>query len=277
MKKLSGPLKVLMGGCIVLVVAALVVLLVVALRDRRPKGATVGAVPEATPKPAPRQESAPPAVTPRHATTRSRDQKLSGPEIRHMPRGVGITTSPPAQAGMPPVGSSPDAPRRFSNSKLPIQKAVSGMKLSVEQKVEIEKFEQEFKPKAAKRMKESDEAMRAAGTAVREAKDANDRVMMDDAREKLRLAVQKKLETLRDLSREYVEGIRPALTPEQIAEAEELLKQPQVYGASVAVPLQGTGTVDPESPERVIHKVIPLRKLPDRHQQPPDQEKPDAE
>ena len=193
-----------------------------------------------------------------------------------MPRGVGITASPPAETRVP-VGSSPHALQRFSDSKLPIQKAVHEMTLSAEQAVEIQKFEEDFKSKAAKRMKEGDDALRAAGMAIREAMIAKNRVMVDEAREKMRLALQKKMEALRDLSREYVEGIRPVLTPEQIAEAEELLKQPQVRGVSVAVPLQGTGTVDPDSPHRVIHNVIPLRELPDPNQEPPDREKPDGE
>ena len=268
MKRLSTPLKLLMGGSIVVAVVAILALVAVALRGREQEATTKKQSAEAATAPELQQEITPSVVKRPSMPVRPRDGKLREPEIRHMPRGVGITTSPSAGTEpVAPVDSPPDAPRRFIDSKMPIQKAIHEMELTTEQSVEIEKFERDFKLKAAERMREGDDAMRAAGMAIREAMAANDSVMMTDARKNQLLAVQKKLETLRDLSWEYVDGLRPVLTPQQIAEAEEFLKQPQVHGVSVAVPLQGTGAVDPESPDRVIHKVIPLRKLPDQQQE----------
>jgi len=268
MKRLSTPLKLLMGGSIVLAVMAIAALVALELRDPEQEVATEEQSSEATPVPESQQGGTPPVATRRTAPARPRTGKLRRPEISHIPSGVGITASQSAgtEPGVP-ADSSANTPPRFIGSAMPIQRAIHEMELTAEQSVEIEKFERDFKLKAARRMKEGDDAMRAAGMAIREAMAANDGVMMTDARKKQLLAVQKKMETLRDLSRQYVDGLRPVLTPEQIAQAEELLKQPQVYGVSVAVPLQGTGTVDPESPDRVIHEVIPLRKFPEEHQE----------
>ncbi|MBN2583033.1 MAG: hypothetical protein JXL80_08190 [Planctomycetes bacterium] len=186
--------------------------------------------------------------------------QLRRPEKRVLPSGVGIVQ--PGAAENAPLAERPETvvpAREGSTPRLPIQRHIEGLDLTADQKARIAEFEAGFQPTAAERLREGDAVVLTAGTGIREAYATGNREQMDQARATMMQAVRTKMETLDALSREYLEGIRFALTPQQVASAEEFLKRPQTPGVEIAVPLVGSGPADPKAPDRQVHEVIPLQ------------------
>ncbi|NLX58233.1 MAG: hypothetical protein GXY74_03985 [Phycisphaerae bacterium] len=192
---------------------------------------------------------------------------LRQPQRRTVPTGIGIVRPEAAVAPSPSQGAPSVAPvappaRVGATSRIPVQRFIDTVNLTDEQRAAVSRFDAEFQPVALQELRVGDDLVQEATVTMQEAYVAGNTERMNEARALMKQAVQMKMEALEALGRKYVEGIRPLLTPEQAALADEFLTRPQAPGVEIAVPLEGTGPADPNAADRKVHGVIPLEGAP---------------
>ncbi len=211
-----------------------------------------------------------PPRPPARAADTAAGSSLRRPQKRIVPKGVGIvhpeaSVAPlpqPAEPSVTPVSPAAAPARAGTTLRMAVQRFIDTVDLTDEQRAAVSRFDTEFQPVAIQELRVGDDLVQQAAVMMREAYAAGDTERMNEARAVMKQAVQRKMEALEALSRKYVEGIRPLLTPEQAALVDEFLAKPQAPGVEIAVPLEGTGSTDPDAADREVHGVIPLEGAP---------------
>jgi len=126
-------------------------------------------------------------------------------------------------------GDPPGAGQSQPAMSLPARRRVRRLSLTDEQKEQVEAYDNEFRPLYDARRADLKLRMEAAFQAVREAQAAKDVEAEATARQGIRKMSAEHSKVMKQLDKQYLEGLKPILTDQQ---ATELEKNPGPVGTA---------------------------------------------
>jgi len=168
----------------------------------------------------------------------SAEQDGGDPEVKTYttPEGVTVTTiSKPGQYHMTATfsGDSGALGGGSGTAMLGAAQRVKAMSLTEEQRRSIEGFNRQFEQTVQQRTDEARAAVQKALDGTHAAQAAGDEQASTRAHQVLEEAMKQQTAVMNDLNKEYANGVKPYLTPEQAVEVDKAAQAPVVSGMAV--------------------------------------------